>query len=351
MTSPESTAGRRLRILRLAAGLFVALTLVGVAAQPSPAATQDPPPVSCITDNPVDPLGPGFLFDRGEFTTIDHPDAVLETAPFGINNRGQLVGGYDTAGFVIHGFLLDGGRFTTIDVPGALRTLALRINARGQILGNYEDERGGCHGFLLDDGRFEAIDVPGSPTQAIGLNDRGQVAGTYIADGVFHGFLFDKGVYTTIDVPGALQTSVLDINARGQILGVYLDAGGTTRAYLRTAKGSLTTFAFPDAVMTVPFGINNRGHVVGYYLDADQVRHGFLFKNGTYTTIDHPLASSDSHAHDVNDRGQIAGFYERGAGQTVEAGDAAEIAPNRVGDIGSALSPFASLWTGVDGFQ
>ena len=335
----------------MAASLLATLTLVGAAAQPSSAANQDPPPVSCITDNPVDPLGPGFVFDRGEFTTIDHPDAVFETAPYGINNRGQLVGGYDTAGFVIHGFLLDGGRFTTIDVPGALRTLALRINARGQILGNYEDERGGCHGFLLDDGRLEAIDVPGSPTQAIGLNDRGQVAGTYIADGVFHGFLFDNGVYTTIDVPGALQTSVLDINARGQILGVFLDAGGTTRAYLRTAKGSLTTIAFPDAVMTVPFGINNRGHVVGYYLDADQVRHGFLLKNGTYTTIDHPLASSDTQAHDLNDRGQIVGLYERRAGQTVEVGDAAETAPNRVGDIGSALSPFASLWTGVDGFQ
>ena len=71
--------------------------------------------------------------------------------------------------------------------------------------------------------------------------------------------------------------------------------------------------------------------------------------NGTYTTIDHPLASSDTQAHDVNDRGQIAGLYERGAGQTVEAGDAADTAPNRVGDIGSARSPFALLWTGVDG--
>ena len=104
------------------------------------------------------------------------------------------MGGYDTAGFVIHGFLLDRGRYTTIDVPGASRTLALRINARGQILGDYEDERGGCHGFLLEEGRFETIDVPGTPTQAIGLNDRGQVAGTYIdAMESFHGFLFDQG--------------------------------------------------------------------------------------------------------------------------------------------------------------
>ena len=263
---------------------------------------------------------PRLSLDRGKFTTIDHPDAVLETAPYGINNRGQIVGGYDTAGFAVHGFLLDRGRYTTIDVPGASRTIALRINARGQILGDYEDARGGCHGFLLDKGRFTTIDVPGAPTQALGLNDRGQVVGTYIdAGGAFHGFLLDKGVYTTIDVPGALQSTAADINARGQTIGFYLDAAGTTRVYLRAANGSLTTIAFPGAVATVPFGINNRGDVVGFYMDANQVRHGFLFKNGAYTRIDHPLASSDTQAHDLNDRGQIVGLYERVAGQAVEA--------------------------------
>ena len=113
MTSPRRT------LLALAA-----TALLAVLAVPGPAGAQvaDPPPVSCITDNPVDPLGPGFLRDRGRYTTIEHPDAILETAPYGINNRGQIVGGYDTAGFVVHGFLLDRGRYRTIDYPGAQRT-------------------------------------------------------------------------------------------------------------------------------------------------------------------------------------------------------------------------------------
>jgi uncharacterized membrane protein len=346
MTSPESTPIRRWRIPALAAALLLAAL---VEAGPATAQAAEPPPVSCIADNPVDPLGPGFLLDRGEFTTIDHPDAVLETAPYGINNRGQIVGGYDTAGFAVHGFVLDRGRYTTIDVPGASRTLALRINARGQILGDYEDAHGGCHGYLLDKGRFTTIDVPGAPTQALGLNDRGQVVGTYIdAAGAFHGFLLDKGVYTTIDVPGALQSTAVDINARGQTIGFYLDATGTTRVYLRAASGSLTTLAFPGAVATVPFGIDNRGHVVGFYLDANQVRHGFLFKNDTYTRIDHPLASSDTQAHDLNDRGQIVGLYERVAGQAVEAREGAGRSgsgPTRADDIESAPSPLTSWWT------
>ena len=133
MTSPEITAGRRSRILGLAASLLATLTLVGAAAQPSSAANQDPPPVSCITDHPVDPLGPGFVFDRAEFTTIDHPDAVLETAPFGINNRGHVVGYYLDADQVRHGFLLRNGTYTTIDHPLASSdSHAHDLNDRGR---------------------------------------------------------------------------------------------------------------------------------------------------------------------------------------------------------------------------
>ena len=257
----------------------------------------------------MDPLGPGFLLNRGRFTTINHPQATLETAPYGINDRGQIVGGYDTPSFIFQGFPLDRGRYETIAVPGALRSSAIRINARGQILGDYEDGRGGCHGYLLDKGRFTTIDVPGEPTQALALNDRGQVGGGTInlAAGRLSGFLLDKGVYSRIDVPGAS--------------------------------------------LTVPFGINNRGHVVGFSMDANQVRHGFLLEDGALTTIDHPLASFDTQAHDLNDQDQIVGLYERAAGQAVEARAGAgrsEGGPTRMDDIGSAPSPFTA-WSTASG--
>jgi uncharacterized membrane protein len=68
------------------------------------------------------------------------------------------------------------------------------------------------------------------------------------------------------------------------------------------------------------------------YRDANQVGHGLLYRDGAITTIDHPLASSDSWAQDVNDRGQIVGFYERDASDTtVDArnGVASESVPAR----------------------
>jgi hypothetical protein len=40
----------------------------------------------------------------------------------------------------------------TIDVPGAIRTIAFGINERGDMVGGYADSAG-FHGFLLSRGR------------------------------------------------------------------------------------------------------------------------------------------------------------------------------------------------------
>jgi probable HAF family extracellular repeat protein len=82
----------------------------------------------------------GFLLDNGVFTPIDAPGAVLGTAPYGINNRGQIVGAYVYADGTGQGFLLDNGGFTPIDTPGAgAFTVAFGINNRGRIVDVYDD--------------------------------------------------------------------------------------------------------------------------------------------------------------------------------------------------------------------
>jgi probable HAF family extracellular repeat protein len=84
----------------------------------------------------------GFLYDGGEFFTLDVPfRKTLHTQAFGINNRSQIVGGYFDSGGVSHGFLYDAGSFTTIDVPspGAFNTFILGINDKGQIVGQYQN--------------------------------------------------------------------------------------------------------------------------------------------------------------------------------------------------------------------
>jgi probable HAF family extracellular repeat protein len=79
--------------------------------------------------------------------------------------------------------------FTQIDAPGATDTSARGINDAGQIVGTFSDSTG-FHGFLNAGGSFTQIDVPDATnTQAFGINDAGQIVGLFIDSTGEHGFL------------------------------------------------------------------------------------------------------------------------------------------------------------------
>ena len=118
---------------------------------------------------------------------------------------------------VSHGFLLSGGIFTTIDFPGSTYTTADGINNSGQIVGSYQSA-GVLHGYLLSGGVFTTIDLSQG---ALGINDSGQIVGRSGADG----FLLSGGIFSTIDFPGSTVTVDVGINNSGQIVGIYQMAG------------------------------------------------------------------------------------------------------------------------------
>jgi probable HAF family extracellular repeat protein len=241
------------RPLRLSVAALVAAALMapaaGVSATSSSPSLQSP----CTQANCV------FVLDKGRFKTILFPfPADPQDSLVGINNRGQIAGGYvenDAEGF--HGYFRDKrGRFTTIDVSGADGTLSYDLNDRGRIVGIYSEtnprppDADDRRGFLRDEsGRFTRLRVPGSVnTQAFGVNNRGQVVGEYLdADGRFHGFLWDKGRFTTIDVPNAATTTATDINDRGQISGAFFDdpTGATGLHGFLLSEEVYTTFDAP----------------------------------------------------------------------------------------------------------
>ena len=221
MALPKCTTVRR-PICTLVAGAVVfaalAATTAGASAQ-SPAV--DSRPAFCSTE---------ALTARSTRRTL----VLRELAPFGINDRGQIVG--ELRSTPASEQRLPAGQRTAgsprFDVPGARATQAPRSTIAARSWAStartpplVSDPSARRRGFLLDRGRFTRIDVPGAAqTQAIGINDRGQVVGEYLdADGMVHGFLWDKGRFTTIDVPGATGASSTDINDRGQIVGVYGD--------------------------------------------------------------------------------------------------------------------------------
>jgi probable HAF family extracellular repeat protein len=289
-------------------------------------ASADPPPAAAGTTSH------GFLARGGVLTRIDHPaaaaipstvDGQTGTGTLGINDRGQVLGVYESRDRVVRHFVRDRrGRYTIIaDPPGTsgdrLSYETVDINNRGEIVGFYNDDQGSTtSGFLRTKrGRFTDITVPGSVvTGPLKINDRRQVVGIYAdAGGGVHGFLWDDGKFSTIDVAGAAATVVIGINDRGQMVGSYIDADGAYHGFLRDRRGAVTTLpdapgAAPGSGGTQPASINERGQIVGVAYDAAGGSRGFLFERGRFKTIAGPAATY-TRALDVNNRGQIVGDY------------------------------------------
>ncbi|HEV2180973.1 MAG TPA: hypothetical protein VGR59_11680 [Gemmatimonadaceae bacterium] len=121
--------------------------------------------------------------------------------------------------------------------------------------------------------------------------------------------LVGVGQFTTVDVPGATATVLFAINDDGVAVGRYASAG-VTHGFVRSAAGELSTIDFPGAGFTVAGAINNRGDIVGWYTlpTAPAVRHGFLLKDGAFTSFD-PPGSIFTNVLGVNDRSEIVGRF------------------------------------------
>jgi uncharacterized membrane protein len=114
---------------------------------------------------------------------------------------------------------------------------------------------------------------------------------------------------TIFDVPGASRTLALDINQSGAIVGRYLSAG-QNHGFLRDAQGNLTTIDFPGASFSVASSINDSGAILGWYSlpTSPAVRHGFVFRDGVFTSFD-PPGSTFTNPLGINNRGDITGRF------------------------------------------
>ncbi|MGH9641250.1 MAG: hypothetical protein ACRD3Q_02365, partial [Terriglobales bacterium] len=83
------------------------------------------------------------------------------------------------------------------------------------------------HGWLKMKGHFTQLDAPGAAgfTQALGLNNNGQVVGDYTdSSGLSHGFVYtvNSSTWQTIDNPNGVGTTIVNgINDKGMLVGFY----------------------------------------------------------------------------------------------------------------------------------
>jgi probable HAF family extracellular repeat protein len=208
-------------------------------------------------------------------------------------------------------FSLDPYTFARIDVPDASGTFALGINNAGQIVGTYTDDTGN-HAFLASGDQFTTIDA----TVAYGINNLGQIVGSTIGtDGLFHGFLDSGSNVASIDVPGASFTQALGISDTGAIVGYFnsFEIDGLGNRGFLSSGGSFTTIEVPGSPLTLAAGINTQGQIVGSYSDADGAARGYLYEGNSFTRIDVPGASA-TVVNGINNLGQIVGWYSDATG-------------------------------------
>lgn len=103
---------------------------------------------------------------------------------------------------------------------------------------------------------------------ARGINDAGDMVGTYSAGGRFHGWLRRGGVFTTIDLPGAKYSAAEGINKAGVVVGTYIDAANHTHGF-KYAGGVYTIIDHPQTNITTADGIDDQGEIVGTYSPAN----------------------------------------------------------------------------------
>jgi hypothetical protein len=242
----------------------------------------------------------GFIRDElGKITPFGVP-GYSYTSPRSINGKGEIVGSAGRPAFIRSA----DGQFTTFTVPGsgtATQVVATSINDESDIAGYvYDSSTQTAHGFArAADGTVTEFDADSAPpvyTTPSGINNIGQISGSYVvstAQGfVSHGFLRDAtGKITTIDPPGSTSTGVGAINNNGFVVGSYTDAGGFFHAFVREPGGGIIVFNMPgaaavattknDKAVATGFGatgINDAGEVIGYYYDSHSREHGFLAK-------------------------------------------------------------------------
>lgn len=241
----------------------------------------------------------------------------------GINNSGQVTG---QEGSLSHVFITgpNGVGYTDLGTFGGLASSAAGINDSGQIAGSYYDNTNNTYNaFITGPNGVGMTDLGISnlgPYSINSLNDSGQVVGQYVDNGP-HAFITGPNGVGVTELPtlGGPTSHAADINNSGQVVGrsafTYDPMNSSfERAFVTGPDGvGITDLGIlkgmePHANYSLATGINDSGEVVGV-----SGYQSFLYSHGGMTNLDllDPVLAAgfrELHPTDINNNGQIVGF-------------------------------------------
>jgi len=233
-------------------------------------------------------------YARGKYELITVPGAK-QVQLTGLNEKGVQVGFWSAqnnanlangnVGFYIINGRLHKVVFPTTDNASPPVNQLLGVNDHDVAVGFYTDHQGHRHGYLYDIAtkNFGAVTVPGgSNVVAAAINNSGGTAGFFTgSNGVTSGFYTDaSGRVFVLNAPHATLTQALGVNDSGEVVGDYRvgSGGGTvTHGFTWTAQGGFATVDDPQGAATTTInGVNDAGDLVGFYVDAAGHTDGLL---------------------------------------------------------------------------
>ena len=177
--------------------------------------------------------------------------------------------------------------------------------------------------------------------QLLGINNEGVIAGYFGSGAAGHpnkGYMlrppFAQRDFRNENFPGAKQTQVIGINDHGVTVGFWSTQNTASMANnnfgFYSVGGRFFPVNFPTGDNAKPpvnqlLGINNNGVAVGFYTNGGGSNRGYEFNIRThrFTRVTVPgapggTAAPSLTAAGINDRGDVAGFYNKTA-NTVDA--------------------------------
>jgi probable HAF family extracellular repeat protein len=263
-----------------------------------------------------------YLIDLGTQNGGRSSDALV------VNDAGQVAGwSYLANSDNYHGVFWDDGEKFEIPTFGGANSNVNDINELGQVVGLADGDSplGTYHAFLWENGvrtdLHDQYSFPGRSSEALEINDAGQIAGWAYLPGSsdYRGFFLDNGVVSEIYLAGSRFTNVKDMNESGQVVGhSFVSASENLYHAFLWEDGDITDLGtLNGGRSSEAIAINDSGQVVGWsYLPGSDNYHAVLWQNDDMPVDLSPYGSIISYASDINERGQVVGYYQTANGYT-----------------------------------
>ena len=315
-----------------------------------------------IVGHPDPWLAHAFSWHHGKLVDLGALPGNNSSAVFEINRRGigagisetgtlDPVAGYPAEHAVLftHGTVIDLGT-----LPGGHESQAVAINDRGQVAGfanNGIDDPTAIfrewgtqtRAFISTHGVMHDLGTLGGPDADLAtLNAHGQAAGDSYTNATpnpttevptTHPYLWTRGSMRDLGTLGGTSTVTTWLNRHGQVAGQSTLAGDqAAHPFLWDGK-RLRDLGTLGGDFGFSWNLSDRGHVVGWATTTDNATaHAFLWTHGAMTDLTGAASTQCTSASWVNDHDQIVG-------ETCDGSDALLWTDDRQYDLNTLIAP------------